>query len=464
MTRKLFAVLMVLALLASIVPAVINAEEPEEDLSWLKDWTGVKLTLSSHTGPTTDAYKELAKEFEELTGAEVVVIDESWTDLLSKHLAAFAAHTGDYDILTWPYVWFGHYVEGDMVENLNDWFAKEDLIDADYDLEDFVPAILEAYGRYTTGFYTDPDALWSVPYKFDVYLAFYRPDVWVEAGIVDEDGNAKLPETWEELAEHAKIISEKVPDIVPLAIPLIIDDPTVSTFLPIFVSYGGEPPMPWFDENLYPAFYGEEAVNAVNALKDLMPYMPADALEMDYDSVNAFMAQGEAAYGLNWNAYLPVLLDPEKSKISDSVGFDLVPGGPAGRPQGLGGWQMGISKDSANKEAAFQLLQFLTGKNRGPRLALAGGSVARYSTAEDPEIVEAFPYYPLLLEAVENVAVRGMDRSWVEQQMTIAVAVNEILLGADPEETLLKAAEQSYKQAQAAGYTPEETGPAPGTE
>jgi multiple sugar transport system substrate-binding protein len=348
-----------------------------------------------------------------------------------------------------------------MAENLDEWFAKEELVDPNYDIDDFVPAILTAYGKYQTGFTPDPEILWSVPYKFDVYLAFYRTDLFEEAGIVDEEGNAKPPETWAELLEDAKILQEKFPDITPVAIPLIVDDPTVSTFLPIFVAYGGNSPMPWFDENLYPDFHRPEAVEAVEALAALTPYMPTDALDMDYDKVNAFMAQGEAAYGLNWNAYLPVLLDPEKSKIYDTVGFDLVPGGPAGRPQGLGGWQMGISTDSKNKEAAFQLLQYLTGKDRAVKLALEGGSVARYSVAENPEIIEAFPYYPLLLEAVENVAVRGMDRSWLEQQMTIATAVNEILLGADAGEALLKAAQQAYTQAQSAGYTPEDTGPMP---
>ncbi len=53
---------------------------------WLRSWEGVDLVLTSHQGPSTDAYKVLAKEFEELTGANVQVIDESWTDLLGKHL------------------------------------------------------------------------------------------------------------------------------------------------------------------------------------------------------------------------------------------------------------------------------------------------------------------------------------------------------------------------------------------
>jgi ABC-type glycerol-3-phosphate transport system substrate-binding protein len=108
---------------------------------WLRSWEGVNLVLSSHQGPSTDAYKVIAKEFEELTGATVQVIDESWTDLLGKHLAAAAAGTAAYDIITFPYIWFGHYVEGDLVENLNDWFAMTDLVDPNYGMDDWIPAI-----------------------------------------------------------------------------------------------------------------------------------------------------------------------------------------------------------------------------------------------------------------------------------------------------------------------------------
>lgn len=458
--RTLLSVLLVVVLLLTTFGPSF-AQEPAKAPAWLKRWDGVTLTLSSHTGPTTDAYKILAKDFEALTGAKVQVIDESWTDLLSKHMAAAAAHTAAYDILTWPYIWTGHYVEGDMVENLNDWFAKAELVDADYGLDDFVPAVLDAYGRYRTGFFKDPDALWSVPYKFDIYLAFYRTDLFKEIGMVDEKGEAKPPATWEELATAAEQIKAKHPEITPIVFPLAVDDPMVSTFLPVFVSYGGTVPMPWFDNNLYPQFNKQPAVDAANMVKKLLPFMPGDALSMDYDQVNAAMAQGTAAYGLNWNAYLPVLLDATKSKVSDKVAFDLAPGGPAGRAQGMGGWQMGISKDSKNKEAAFQLLEYLSGKAQGPKLALSGGSVARFSTANDPEVIKAFPYYPLLLQAMEKVALRGMDRSWAEAQRTIGIALNKVLLGEDTEKTLTDAAREVFKGSQTAGYTPEKTGPMP---
>jgi ABC-type glycerol-3-phosphate transport system substrate-binding protein len=248
--------------------APLAAGELVKGSDWLHRWDGVKLVLSSHTGPTTDAVKVVAKKFADLTGAEVEVIDESWTDLLSKHLADAAAGGGTYDILTWPYIWTGHYVEGGLV------------------------AVLEIYGRYSGAASPNPDGLWSVPYKFDVYLAQYRTDLYEQAGIVDANGKAKPPETWAELLEQAKILAKKFPDMKPLVFPLAVDDPMVATFLPMLADYGGTIPIPWYDKNLYPEFQKEPGQQAVAILKKLKEYMPADVLDMDYDRVNAHMAQG----------------------------------------------------------------------------------------------------------------------------------------------------------------------------
>ena len=85
---------------------------------WLRDWSGTNLVLTSHTGPTTDAAKVLAKEFENITGATVEVIDESWTDLLAKHQADYAAGNGSYDVVTWAYLWAGNYIEGGLVDDM----------------------------------------------------------------------------------------------------------------------------------------------------------------------------------------------------------------------------------------------------------------------------------------------------------------------------------------------------------
>jgi multiple sugar transport system substrate-binding protein len=212
---------------------------------------------------------------------------------------------------------------------------------------------------------------------------------------------------------------------------------------------------------MYPKFQEQPGIRAIKYLKELLPYMPKDVLNFDYDRVNAFMAQGLAAYALNWNAFLPVLVDPEKSKIKDVVAFDLSPGGPNGRPQHLGGWQMSIFKYSKNKEAAFQLLEYLSSQEQAIKLALSGGSVARYSVAKDPRVIAKYPFYPLLIKAMSSVAVRGADRGWNDVQHIVGIGLNEILMGAPVEEKMKDIAGKVFDAGVQIGYAVDKTGPRP---
>jgi multiple sugar transport system substrate-binding protein len=451
----LTAILLATTAMAQDLPPLVEGSD------WLRQWDGVELTLTSHSGPTTEAVAEIVKGFEAATGAEVTVLADPWQDLLSSHLTDAAAGGGSYDIVTWPYIWTGHYVESQIVENLNPWFANGELLDPRFDMADIPEAVLEVYGRYRGAASPDADGLWSIPYKFDVYLAQYRTDLYEQAGIVDDNGKAKPPATFADLLAHAKILSAKFPDIDPIVFPLAVDDPMVATFLPMLAAYGGQLPIPWYDENTFPEFQNEPGQKALNVLKELMAFMPSDVLDMDYDRVNAHFAQGRAAYAMNWNAYLPVLLDEDASSVAAVVAFDGSPGGPSGRFSGLGGWQMGVSSFSKNKAAAFQLLEWIGGRERGVDLAMAGGSVARFSVANDPKVVDAFPYYPLLMEVLEGYAARGMDRSWAELQRTIGVGLNKALLGGETVETLNNTAAQTFDQAKRAGYSPDATGPRP---
>tara|TARA_Y100001970_G_scaffold293500_1_gene440762 strand:- start:8896 stop:9342 length:447 start_codon:yes stop_codon:yes gene_type:complete len=109
---------------------------------WLRDWSGTTLVLTSHTGPTTDAAKVMAKEFESITGATVEVIDESWTDLLAKHQADYAAGNGSYDVVTWAYLWAGNYIEGGLVDDMTPYMSSE-LADPNYDMDDIPMAVQE---------------------------------------------------------------------------------------------------------------------------------------------------------------------------------------------------------------------------------------------------------------------------------------------------------------------------------
>ena len=451
--KKILLSAVTISLLAPF--SIANALPPLADGSdWLRDWSGTTLVLTSHTGPTTDAAKVMAKEFEEITGAKVEVIDESWTDLLAKHQADYAAGNGSYDVVTWAYLWGGNYVEGGLVDDMEPYMSSE-LADPNYDMADIPMAVQEVYGRYRLASSPNTEGLWALPYKFDVYLAMYRTDLFEEAGY------DTCPATYEELYEAAAKIKANHPEMDPLAFPMAMGGNFLSSFMAMNSGYGAGTPDSWTDGNLFPKMHQAPTVAAAKMMKKLMEYMPADALDYDFDKANTAFAQGNAAFTVNWNAYMPYVLDPESSAVSDKVAFCATPGGPDGRYSALGGCVQGISSQSENKDAAFQLIQYISGKDRGVDFAMNGGSVARFSTANDSSVIAKYPFYPLLMDILKGYTGFGVYRPWPEIEKTMETYFHKVMLGEDPESTLLKGAQQVYVQAQRGGYNPGATGPKP---
>ncbi|MGH2368576.1 MAG: extracellular solute-binding protein, partial [Chloroflexota bacterium] len=296
--------------------------------------------------------------------------------------------------------------------------------------------------------------LYALPHKFDIYLGMYRHDLFDAAGVPPPAEGF----TYDDLIGAAEQLQSTQGENPAVTIALQGPGPAFTTWSAIFRSHGGE----YFDANKYPLFTNEAAVTAVETLRSLLPYMPIDALSLAFDPAVRIMAQGRTAFAENWNSFLPPLLDPEQSTVVDKVAFIPTPAGPVRRAQELGGWCVGLSPDSRNKEAAFLLLQHLTSKETAVQYALAGGSSARVSVATNEQVVEQIPYYPLMIDALQNAVPRPTDPTWGQTQGAIGTAVNAALQpGGSALSELTEAARTVYQVVQRMGFHPEETGPPP---
>ena len=73
----------------------------------------------------------------------------------------------------------------------------------------------------------------------------------------------------------------------------------------------------------------------------------------------------------------------------------------------LGGWGLGISKTSANPEAAWEVIKFISSEDVQRQFVLDTGYVPTLkSLFNDPAIVAKYSHYPQLLEVVENPTLR----------------------------------------------------------
>jgi len=409
-------------------------------------YKGVTLTLSSHRGSSTAAYQKLIPEFEQKFGAKVVFEIGPYGALRAKHFTEAAAHTGVFDVISFPHVELGAYVQGKVILDLNPYFQNPALADPEYDIKDFVPFVLDAYGLYGSGRY-------ALPYKFDVFIAMFRKDLFMKYGLTSPGYF-----TYESLLKTAeKIAPELEQGVYPVVLPLKSPVASFTPWASLLISNGGT----FFDQNKYPLFHRKAGVDSLNYLKRLLPFMPSDVPSYDFDVANNAFAQGKAVYSINWHAYFPTVLNPNESVVSDLVGFTLSPKGISRQAQQLGGWAVGISPDSRHPEAAFQLIQFLTSKKNAVQFALNGGASARMSVAENAQVVAKIPYYPLLIQALELAFRKPNDPFWPATQDFIGIAVGNALVGKDAASELTMAARKAYAQVQKFGYSPQDTASSP---
>ena len=136
---------------------------------------------------------------------------------------------------------------------------------------------------------------------------------------------------------------------------------------------------------------------------------PATVLSYtESDSLNAFES-GNAAFLRYWSSGFPA------ARLRDGVQVALLPAGPRGRAQVMGGFQLAVSRYSAHPREAARLVEFLTGSEVQMRRALRRGYLPTIPRLYDqPELANALPQVGELRRA-------GLE-SWVTRPSTISGA------------------------------------------
>jgi multiple sugar transport system substrate-binding protein len=79
------------------------------------------------------------------------------------------------------------------------------------------------------------------------------------------------------------------------------------------------------------------------------------------DGVQKALAQGQTAFGLNWESTFAALQDPSQSTVAGKIHILPTPAGPTGLRPGINGaMALGIPTSSKNQDAAWNLITYLT--------------------------------------------------------------------------------------------------------
>jgi multiple sugar transport system substrate-binding protein len=366
-------------------------------------------------------------EIEEATGIDLEISTEALGDLIASNNQNLEAPESAVDIMHVLGFTVAQTVGAGLFEPLQPYLDDPSKTPADYDFEDFPEGQLEYTGYFDVeAGQFGGDTLYLIPgIHSGSVLLFYRSDLLEEAGL-------EPPATWDEYLSHAEALTTD--DVSGSA---MVGANDVSNF-----TMGGE--LTSGDKNdgtLRTNLDSPEAVAALQNMIDLLPYSPAAVSAYGFtEALDAFSA-GRVAMWPAW-ATIAGALYGEDSRVADQVAVAQVPSDD-GEPRAIrGGWGLGIPANlpQERKDAAWHILTYITSQEHERHQVLNYQTDPnRLSTAQDPEIVEALPYIPEAVAAIESAQILEIANIPETFEIVGAVAreINLALTGTQDAETAM---------------------------
>lgn len=234
--------------------------------------------------------------------------------------------------------------------------------------------------------------LYAVPWYVDAGVLYYRRDLLERHGIAP-------PATWPELVHAARRIldAEQDPKLAGFLWQGKQYEGLICVALEVIRSNGTDL---WTGDR-------DRAETSLRFLRDTISMhriTPLSTSMADEESTRRLFEEGRALFMRNW-PYAWSLLERAGSPVRGKIGMAPLPSFPgyAGAPV-LGGWLLAISQHSPRREAASELIRFLTSPEAQRRIAIGiGYNPTRRALYSEKPLLEIRPVlkdlYPIFLAA-----------------------------------------------------------------
>ncbi|NHN29046.1 ABC transporter substrate-binding protein [Paenibacillus agricola] len=366
----------------STTPApVTDASKPAA----AKPFEGKKLTVVTANHPWGEAIKPLIPEFEAQSGMKVELQSFFEDQLTQKLTVQFTSNSATPDVFMYRPLQEGKlFYKNGWVQALDEFTSK----DANYDFGDFT--------KSSIGSTTVDGKLAGIPIITEQEILYYRKDLLQKANIA-------VPKTIDELIAAVKKLHDPKAEMYGFVArgqrsPLVTQ---VSSFL---YSEGGD-----FTKGDKATINSPEAIKAFTTYSSLLKdYAPPGVLNMSWPQALGIFAQGKVAFITDANSLYKNVTDPEKSTVSDKVGYALFPGGAAGsKPYNITSWGLAMNAKTANKDASWEFIKWASSKDVVLKTQKLGNPGARTSVWEKPDGVSGFPAE--MVQVIKDSAKGGID-------------------------------------------------------
>jgi len=399
-------------------------------LSCSKEEGGITLMIGGAPAEL-DYWETLLTDFGQETGIEVDLMRQP-TDTGQRRqslIVPLKAGESDPDVFLMDIVWIGQFAASGWLEGLEPMMAVDG-----FDTGPFFERVIDFADTYE-------GRLVALPVYVDAGLLYYRKDLLIEYGFTSP------PTTWADLVRMSVQIQEAQrmtnPDFWGFVWQGAQYEGLVCTFLEFATAAGGG----LIDQSGDLTLDRPENMSALSFMRDLIATFevspPNTYTEMKEEEVRSTFQNGNALFERNW-PYAWGLHQEEGSAVKDLVGISLLPAFSGGEHAAtLGGWHIGISRSSDNKEAAWELVKYIVSRDAQLGFALnLGWNPARQDIYDAPEIAENLPHLVRLREVFDAAAARPNVPYYSLLSGELQQQVNAALSGTTTPEDALKTAQQ----------------------
>ena len=364
--------------------------EPSKDvLAWVKEvskpFAGTTLRLATESTPPSNAINSQLKQFfEEASGMKVEIEVLPLEQVLQKLTLDIASQLGTYDLYYIDQSWAAS-VSRDVFDPREQLAEKPDLAMPDYNIDDFLPALVDGIAKYE-------DRWVGVPYDIPIFIMQYRKDIYDKMGF-------SAPETLEEYYEQAKAITDEMgPDMFGASGQMKSGHYSLECDWTAWLwGHGGS----IFNADGKFSGNDEAGLAAMEYWDRLKATMPPGVTGWTWDGQGQSVAQGVAASMMSWGEFFPYFDDPDATKVSGlmaaarcpkpkalrtvvETGFGEIPG--VGHQ---GGSSLAVSRNSKAPDAAWIFMQWATCYDTQVLITALGGGTGptRESVYDDERII-----------------------------------------------------------------------------
>jgi len=418
-----------------------------------------KKTISVLTvgDPWDLALQTVVKQFTDKTGIEVKIESLGYVQLQARLVNAFLTKTADADVIGVDQMWISQYADNGWISALDDYIKS----DSSSKFSDFIPQVLYSLNTWR-------GKVWTLPVGAYAQGIMYRTDLFKQLGIDPLPATVAEAKDWTwdkymgivEKLNGKEVGGKKMFGTVVIGAQPV---PVVHMYTQLAASYGARwfkqfPKSPW---DFNPTVNSPENLAALKDWVKLYKMAPPECINYLWFDAGTRFSQGDIGMFYHWTPYFYLVnnegyLSGKPSPVVDKFKTAVLPVKKAGdKPVvSLGGWSLGMPSTSANKDEAWQFINWATGPEGQKAMGLANtkgyqfGDFARESLYKDADLRKVYPFLDTQLEMMklgDGKTVRPPAPIYTSLEGVYGLQINQTMSGGTTPEAALQTTDALFK-------------------